>query len=545
VRALPLALFTAGVALGLYAEWAALRRGPFEEAASGAEIRLVVADLVVGVVLLGCGLVAWTWRPESQTGLLLALAGIAWFLGTFAASGASSYADFGALFVTLHRGPLVHALLSYPSGRVGRQSERIAVAFAYVVSLIPGVGETPEATIGLAAVVLVVGTQRFLQASGPERRARATAAVGSAAFAAVLFVSGLSRLAGSDSMDRAVLWAYLVVVAAIGIGLTLDLLLGRWVPATVTGLVVDLGEGSDAGTLRDRLASALGDPSLDLGYRIADRAAFVDERGSELELPGEGQDRRVTPVNEATETVAVLVHDTHVDADPELVRSVAAAARIAVANVRLQAEVQRQVEELEASRRRVVEVGDQERRRLEQELREGAERSLARVERLLDEAASLAKRGSAATLAATRTKLGRTRSELREFARGVHPHGLTERGLAVVLRDLAEFSAVPVDLTVPDDRFELSVEAAAYFVCSEALANVGKHAEASHVAIDVVRRDGALFVSVSDDGRGGARFDAGSGLRGLSDRVEALGGRLTLESSLGEGTHLVAQLPLG
>jgi signal transduction histidine kinase len=545
VRALPLALFTAGVVLGLYAEWAALRRGPFEEAASGAEIRLVVADLVVGVVLLGCGLVAWTWRPESRTGLLLALAGIAWFFGTFAASGASSYADFGALFVTLHRGPLVHALLSYPSGRVGRRSERIAVAFAYVVSLIPEVGETPEATIGLAAVVLVVGTQGFLQASGPERRARATAAAGSAAFAAVLFVSGLSRLAGSDSMDRAVLWAYLVMVAAIAIGLTLDLLLGRWVPATVTGLVVDLGEGSEAGTLRDRLASALGDPSLVLGYRIADRDAFVDERGGELELPRPDQDRRVTTVNEATETVAVLVHDTHVDADPELVRSVAAAARIAVANIRLQAEVQRQVEELEASRRRVVEVGDQERRRLEQELREGAERSLARVEELLDEAAGLAKRGSAVTLAATRTKLGRTRSELREFARGVHPRGLTERGLAVALRDLAEFSAVPVDLTVPDDHFELSVEAAAYFVCSEALANVGKHAEASHVAIEVVRRDGALFVSVTDDGRGGATFDAGSGLRGLSDRVEAFGGRLTVESSLGDGTHLVAELPLG
>jgi signal transduction histidine kinase len=531
--------------LGLYAEWAALKRAPFEEAASGAEIRLVVADLVVGVVLLGCGLVAWTRRPESRTGLLLALAGIAWFFGTFAASGASSYADFGALFVTLHRGPLVHALLSYPSGRVGRRSDKIAVAFAYVVSLIPEVGETPEATIGLAAVVLVVGTQGFLRASGPERRARATAAAGSAAFAAVLFVSGLTRLAGSDSMDRAVLWAYLAVVAAIAIGLTLDLVHGRWVPATVTGLVVDLGEGSEAGTLRDRLASALGDPSLVLGYRIADRDAFVDERGSELELPGQDQDRRVTTVSEATETVAVLVHDTHVDADPELVRSVAAAARIAVANVRLQAEVQRQVEELEASRRRVVEVGDQERRRLEQELREGAERSLARVGELLDEAAGLAKRGSAATLAATRTKLGRTRSELREFARGVHPRGLTERGLALALRDLGELSAVPVDLTVPDDRFELSVEAAAYFVCSEALANVGKHAGASHVAIDVVRRDGALIVSVSDDGRGGATFDAGSGLRGLSDRVEALGGRLTVESSLGDGTHLVAELPLG
>jgi signal transduction histidine kinase len=344
-------------------------------------------------------------------------------------------------------------------------------------------------------------------------------------------------------MDGAVLGAYLVVVAAIAIALTLDLVLGRWVPATVTGLVVDLGEGSEAGTLRDRLASALGDPSLVLGYRIADRDAFVDERGSELELPGQDQDRRVTTVSEATETVAVLVHDTHVDADPELVRSVAAAARIAVANVRLQAEVQRQVEELEASRRRVVEVGDQERRRLEQELREGAERSLARVEELLDEAAGLAKRGSAATLAATRTKLGRTRSELREFARGVHPRGLTERGLALALRDLGELSAVPVDLTVPDDRFELSVEAAAYFVCSEALANVAKYARASQATIRVTAEKELFTVEVSDDGVGGVDPSAGSGLRGLADRVEALGGQLVVESPRGIGTRLVARLP--
>lgn len=545
MRALPLALFPAGIALGLYAEWAALRRGPLEEAATNAEIRLAFADLVVGVVLLGCGLVAWTRQPESRTGALLAAAGLAWFLGTFAASGEPGYSDFGNIFVTLHRGPLVQALLSYPSGRVERATDRAALAFAYGVSVILDVGVSPAAAIALAAVVLVVGIQRYLSASGPERRARATAAAASAAFAAVLLLSGLSRLAGSGgSVDRAVLWAYMLVVAAIAIGLTLDLVLGRWVPATVTSLVVDLGEEGEDVTLRDRLASALGDPSLVLGYRLADQDVYVDERGRELERLEEDMGRRVTIVREGAEPVAALVHAADVNADPELVRSVAAAARIAVANVHLQAEVRRQVGELESSRRRIVEATDAERRRLEQDLRDGVQRRLANVEELLDEARREATEGSAVRLAVMQMKLERTRSELRELALGIHPRVLADGGLGKALEELAHRSAVSVELTAPDLRFDPAVEAAAYFVCSEALTNAGKHAAASHAAIDVVRRDGALVVSVRDNGPGGATLEGGSGLRGLADRLEALGGRLTVTSPVGEGTLVVAELPL-
>jgi signal transduction histidine kinase len=544
VRALRLSILSAGIALGLYSEWAALRRGPLEEAASAAEIRLVVADFAVGLVLLVCGLVAWARRPESRTGLLLAFAGIAWFLGTFAASGGSGYADFGALFLTLHRGPLVHALLSYPSGRVEVWSERAAVAFAYVVSAVPDVGRTPEATIALAAVVLVVGARRYLRAAGPQRRARLSAAAGSAALSAILLVASITRLTDAGaSADRAVFWAYLLVVGGIAVGLTVDLVLGRWVQATVTGLVVDLGE-TGAGSLRDRLADALGDRSLVLGYRLAERGVFVDDRGRELELPEEDGDRRVTIVREGNEPVAALVHDSHVLADPELVQSVAAAARIAVANVRLQADVRHQIVELEASRRRLLEAGDDERRRLERELREGAERRLAEVEALLEEAGRRGTGGSAATLAETRTKLERTRSELREFARGVHPRTLTQSGLLAALRDLADRSSVAVELRAPDVRFAPPVEAAAYFVCSEALANVDKHSAASRATIEVAQRDDTLVVSISDDGRGGATIQGGSGLRGLADRVEALGGGMTLTSPPGQGTVLVAEFLL-
>jgi signal transduction histidine kinase len=231
-------------------------------------------------------------------------------------------------------------------------------------------------------------------------------------------------------------------------------------------------------------------------------------------------------------------------ADHELVESVAAAARIAVANARLQADIRSQVEELDASRRRVVEAADAERSRLENQLREGAERRLAELEMILGEAQHHATGGAAEMLAAAQAKLERAGSDLREFARGVHPRVVSEGGLPAALRELAARSSVPTELRVPEARFPPPVETAAYFVCSEALANVAKYAGASRAAIDVAQRGNALVVSVRDDGRGGASIDAGSGLRGLADRVEALGGRLALTSRPGDGTRLIVELPL-
>jgi signal transduction histidine kinase len=271
----------------------------------------------------------------------------------------------------------------------------------------------------------------------------------------------------------------------------------------------------------------------------------VDDLGRELELSQVGADRTVTLVRDGDEPVAALVHDTSVLSDEGLVDSVAAAARIAVANARLQAEVRRQLDELEASRRRIVEAGDAQRRRLETELHEGAELRLSEVASLLD---GLARDGGdsafEAMLVETQGELVRARKELGEFARGVHPRILTDGGLKAAVADLAARAAVPVEVSVADGRFPAPLEAAAYFVCSEGLANVGKYAEASRAAIAVEQRDGRLVVSVRDDGRGGASLDAGSGLRGLADRVEAVGGRLLVESPPGKGTVLSAELPL-
>jgi signal transduction histidine kinase len=537
-RGLRFGLIPAAVALGLFAEWASLRLGPFEAASSSWNVRLAALDFVVGVVLVSCGVVAWDRRPESWTGALLAATGFSWFLATFSVSAWPGFSAFGSLFVTLHRGPLSHALLAYPSGRATRRIEQIAIAGLYVLSAVVVAANTPAGTLVTAGVLLAVAGDRYVRSTGPERRARSVAAAAATAFSTVLVAASV---AGGDN---AVTWAYEIVVLLIAAALTLDLLQRSWTRATVAGLVVDLGSLDETAPLRSRLAAALGDPSLEVGYRLAERDAYVDDSGRVLALPDARSSRAVTIVREGDERLVALVHDSAVLDDPQLLDSVAAAVRIAVANARLQAEVRSQLAEIEASRRRIVETGDAQRRRLERELREGAERSLAEVAALLDDAGDDADAGSVAMLTETRAEVARARADLVEFARGIHPRSLTEGGLAVALADLGRRSVVPVDVTVADGRYPAPIEAAAYFVCSEALANVGKYAQASRAAIEVARRDGVLAVAVRDDGRGGASLDAGSGLRGLADRVEALGGRLDVSSPPGGGTALSAELPL-
>ena len=358
----------------------------------------------------------------------------------------------------------------------------------------------------------------------------------------MLTAGGVAALVGvSAGAEHAELWAYDAVIVLVAALFALDLARGRWNEATVTGLVVDLGDVPEEGVLRERLAAALGDRTLALGFWSLDEEAFLDGSGRRLDLP-EGAGSEVTVVREGGAPVAVLVHDAATLEDPALRDSVAAAVRVAVANVRLQREIRRQADELNASRRRIVEAADLERRRLERELHDRTEARLAQLEQLLVGAA--ADGADPAMLAETLGELVAARTELAELAQGIHPRVLTEQGLSAALADLARRAPVAVALAVSDERLPAPLEAAAYFVCSEALANVAKHAGATSAAIEVARANGRLRVAVSDDGAGGADA-AGSGLRGLADRVEALGGGFAVESEPGRGTTVAADLPIG
>ena len=532
------AAWLAGLVLGLAAE--GLARPGQGLAAAG-------ADLAVGWALIGCGLVGWSRRPQSRVGPLLALTGFAWFAGTLAGSRIGAVATLGAALLFVHRGPLCHVIIGYPRGRAPDRLSMVVVAAAYVYGAAVPLARSDVVTMVAAFLVLAATIRGYALAAGPGRRAKVTAIAAAAALAVPLAGGSAARLTGAGpAVEQVVPRGYEAVLVLIAAGFLADMLRGRWVQAVVARLVVDLGEGSGTGTLQARLGHALGDRSLAIAYWLPETGGYVDESGNLVVLPGAGSGKAVTVIEQRGERIAALVHDAAVLADPGLIDAVAAA-RMALANVRLRAEVRRQVAELDASRRRILQAGDAQRRRLQQELRAGAGQRLTEVEELLDlglgSARAAGDRAVTAGLEDARRELDAAHTELQELAAGIHPALLTERGLGPALSYLAGRAPVPVRLAVPRQRLPAIIETAVYFLCSEALTNVGKYAHASRIDV-AVRADADLVtVLIADDGVGGADPSAGSGLRGMADRVEALGGRFLVDSPAGRGTRLLAEIP--
>jgi len=527
----------AGVALGLTAEWVGFGWGdPWRW----------IPDLAVGWTLIGCGLVAWERRPESRTGQLMAATGFTWFLGNFSGVGMAAVAWTATHLVYLHRGPLVQLVLTFPSGRASSRPARATVAVGYAAAVITPVWRSEVATILLAALLLGVSVRDYVRAVGRARRMRRAALQAAAGLSVVLAGTAAARLLlPPGDVSGPSLLVYEAALCALAGWLLAGLLSAPWDRAAVTDLVVELGEAR-TGTLRGQLARALGDPSLEIGYWLPDRAVFVDAEGRTLVIPGPGSERSVTVVEREGRPVAVLVHDPAVLADPGLLEAVAAAAQLAASHARLQAEVQARVVELEASRRRILVARDDERRGLEHRLHEGAERRLGQLADTLRQARrSASGEQTRAQIAGAEDQLARTSEELRRLAQGLHPRLLSERGLEGALAALAKDFPVPVQVTVASDQVPSPVAVVAYFVCAEALANVAKHAGAARVAVSVTARDGRVWVEIEDDGVGGADPGGGSGLRGLADRVEIVGGTLRVVSVPGQGTRLAAELPLG
>jgi signal transduction histidine kinase len=502
-----------------------------------------VADLLTGWTLIGCGLVGWSRRPASGCGALMTASGFAWFAPNFSTTGVGAIDWLSAHALYLHRGPLVQLALTYPRGRPVRRLEGAAVAAGYAAALVTPVWRSEVVTIALAAVLLAVAARGYVRAAGREHRLRLAALRATALLAVVLAAIASIRLAVlADTARAATLHLYEAMLCALSIGLLVGLLRPAWERAEVTDLVVELGEARSA-TLRDELARALGDPSLQVGYWLPELGGFIDAEGQPVRVPESSSERSTTTVERDGQQLAVLVHDPSVLSDPGLLEAVSSAAKLAATNVRLQADVRARLAELQTSRRRILEAGDEERRRLERRLRDGAQRQLEELARDLQDARTSAGEGTVERIAVAEAQLTRTQEELRRLARGINPPVLTEQGLAAALSSLAEESPIPVDLAVSESQADPSVEACAYFVCSEALANVAKHASASRVRIVVSGNGGRLEVEIEDDGVGGVDLNRGSGLRGLADRVETLGGTLTVVSPPGGGTSLTAVIP--
>src|SRR3954468_18528867 len=475
-------------------------------------------------------------------------------------------------------------LVTFPSGRVSGRLDAALVWSVFVVTVplqvawllfLPAPGNVlvawPDQGIADAIdgtqriVFLVVVTvlavalvRRWLRGSRPLRRGLSPVLAG--ALAAVLF--GLIVLLQKLGQPlRTAADAFFVVFAAVPLVFLAGMLRSRLPRAgrggvlrprlarsAVGDLLVDLREPAAHGALRDALARALGDPSLEVAYWVPEYAGYVDADGRSATLPKDGRAQVATLVERRGTSVAALVHDASLRDEPELVGAVCAAAGIALENERLRADLRARLEELRGSRARLVEAGDAARRRLERDLHDGAQQRLVSVSVALRLVATRLgpETEEALLLAGAREELRSSLTELRDLAQGIHPAVLSDHGLAVALESLAARAPLPVRLEADlPARPPARVEVAAYYLVTEALTNVAKYARASQATVNLSLSAGTLVVEVADDGAGGADPRRGTGLRGLADRVEALDGRLQVTSRPGEGTTIRADLPCG
>ncbi len=523
---------------------------------------------------IGAGLIAWWRRPDSRFGVLMVAAGFVNFLGTLDWSTADVLYTVGVALDLLPPLLFLHVFLAYPSGRLVGRPERAIVVAAYGTGLglglarmvLGGAGprnlievvSEPRAVdvlrdvelIGVSVFCLagigVLAARRWGSGRAPRRPLGPLVdsfAVGlamiAALFLSIVFVGFPDDVAAVETLRRATFF----VVGLAPIAFLIGLLRSR---LAVGPAIVSLGAAAARGDVVAALRTALRDPSLQVAYWVAEYDTYADLDGRAIELPMSAGRATTLIDRDDGAHVAALVHDVSLREEPELLEAVTAAAAFALENERLHAELRARLEELKGSRARIIEATQTERQRLERDLHDGAQQRLVALslELGLLEERFAGDPDATAALEQTRREVTGSLRELRELAQGIHPAVVTGHGLAVALKTLAARAQVPVRLTVElDGRLPERQEVAAYYVVSESLTNVAKYACATSAAVEVRRADGRLLVEVVDDGVGGADTRGGSGLRGLADRVEALGGRLRVWSPAGGGTRVQAEIP--
>jgi signal transduction histidine kinase len=517
---------------------------------------LVVNITAYSLGYLLAGSVAWIRRPANPVGPVMLAISVAGGLSFFTLHPEPLVWRTAGIMGSLANVMVVWIMLAAPSGRLTPGIGRWGLAGFIVVVL--GAAVVQDLTtlrvlfaggvvvsLFLAAVVF----RRWTTASGASRRALTPVVVAGVTISlvhAIDFSTGV--LLFPVTPGSPIYWADTISRALVPFGFLLGLLRLRMARGVIADLFVELGAAPPPGRMREGLANALHDPTIGLAYWSPAFRAYVDTEGAPIDPEADRGGRAVTYLERAGQPVAAILHDPALAEDPGLVAAVGAAFRLAVDNERLTAEVHSQLEEVRASRSRIVQASDAERRRVERNLHDGAQQRLVALSLALRRAqAQLSADASpetAATLEGASQQLASALAELRELAKGIHPAILNEAGLGPALRSLARESPVEVGLRLelPENMPE-AMSVAAYFVVAEALTNVAKYASATHVEL-VAERDGDdLRIEISDDGVGGASTAAGSGLRGLADRVAAQGGRLEILSPAGQGTRVVALLP--
>jgi signal transduction histidine kinase len=543
--------------------------------------KALVAALVLpgGLAFLGTGLFAWWRRPENSVGALMVAVGFAWLLNGCSSGNEAWLFSFGLVTGALAYGFVIHLLLVYPDGRLETALERRLVVLAYFTCIVlqflpnlfinPGdtdqckncpdnlfligrneaLGDATTALLGIASIALLVGLVFALVARWrrwPDAKRSVLAPVlwaGGLGLSIIVLGLAIQIVTGENTWLTAV---GLIPLLCLPFAFLVGLLRTRLTSAdALSGLVEALREPASRADLSAALATALDDESLRLVYWVPAAGGYVDAKGRAEDIGVAGDGRAWTEVKGETTPVAAVDHRILDEDEQSHFDGVIAAAKLALENERLDAELRARLKDLEASRARIVEAGYAERKRVERDLHDGAQQRLVGLALNLRLAKSMQEsdpEGAAAILDEASEELNQATEELRELARGIHPAVLTSRGLPAAIKALGARAPLPVEVeTQVDERLPEPVEAAAYFVAAEALTNVARHSGADLASVSAVSDGGALTVTVTDNGNGGVDPE-GSGLRGLTDRVSALGGTLTVSGRDG-GTTLRAVIP--
>ncbi|ONI80654.1 hypothetical protein ALI22I_46190 [Saccharothrix sp. ALI-22-I] len=503
------------------------------------------AICAVSAVYLIAGVISRRVQPRNRIGLLFVLVGVGWLLNY-------TVDDTSFLVMLAAQGwpsVLGHALVAFPTGRLRTVPRRLVVGAGYVETIVlnvahdcpckPWAGPVIEAETAMTAVVGIsmLGLQlhRWRVSSMAQRRTL-TLMLGAMAVGVVTFAAWEPAAEAGLDLPLVVL---MLALSGVPFAYLAGLLRRRMDRGALADLVVRLSGDSRRAGVQEALAATLHDPGLRVAYWVAEQEQYVDVDGRPVAL-----DAVHTRVDRGSTPVAVLLHDPALDL--ELVDAACAAVGLALENERLTAELRAKVRQLAESRTKVLWAAEDERRRLERNLHDGVQQRLLSVVMTLGLAETVPSERGRALAAEAKQAVLATIDDVRAVCHGIHPPVLTERGLHGAVRELTALAEPRVDLTLDlPETVPPLVETTAYYVVAEALANVTKHAEASRTKVVITGGGGRLVVRVDDDGRGGADPELGSGLRGLSERVEANGGTMRVVSGPGEGTSVRVVLPCG
>jgi signal transduction histidine kinase len=549
--------------------------------------------LMVGAPM-GAGLYARGLPRFRAFGDLLIATGAGWFLAGLSASDEELLYSLGRVSGWVVEVGLIYLVLAFPSGTLGRAERALVAAMGLTVALLylptallvehypspspwtscgtgcpenglrltndePGViedlvrplREALTAAIWLAATV-VLG--RRIRGANHAMRRTLTPVLSVAIFRLVALAAGTGarQVAPDSTVTEAIAWA--IALALPGLACVFLVGVFRWrlfIATAMERLATRLRGHSGPAELREALAEAFDDPSLDVVYWLEEpEGHWADASGRPVEPASRGPGMSVTEARDGARRVAAIIHDPALGDDPAFIASATSWATMTLDNHRLSVQTSALLREVLESRARIQAAADDERRRIEHDLHDGAQQRLVTLRIKLELAAEQAADsggGRAETLRALGREVDEALDEVRSLARGIYPAPLAARGLVEALRSTALRAALPTTVLAGGiGRYSREIESAAYFCCLEAMQNVDKHATGATAAVIELVDDGALIIEVRDDGAG---FDVdaaagGVGMTSMRDRLAAVGGRLTIRSVPGRGTRVTVRIPI-